>query len=115
MSVLIRGMEIPKKGCCECRLLEGDKYDGFCHGADRWLDDDYFSWYIYPEGDIDNTKPVNCPLDEVPTPHGRLIDADDAFINADERGFDFWCCDADIDSAQSFIQAQPTVIEAEGE
>ena len=48
-------------------------------------------------------------------PHGRLIDADDAFIDADERGCEFWTCNADIDSAQEFLRVQPTIIEAEEE
>ena len=86
MSVLIRGMEMPEYG----KIM-----------------------VVYPGG---YTKIyMRSDMSEVPTPHGRLIDADDAVIDADERGFDFWCCDADIDSAQSFIREQPTVIEAEGE
>lgn len=48
--------------------------DGLCHAASRWLDDDeYWTWYVYPEGDMDDSKPCNCPLVPVP-PHGRLID-----------------------------------------
>lgn len=75
MSILIKGMKMPKE-CAKCRLLEGDTMDGLCHGAEKWLDDDYFRWGLYAEGDIDDSKPLNCPLVEIPTPHGRLIDAD---------------------------------------
>lgn len=53
--------------------------------------------------------------EEVPTPHGRLIDADDAIIDADERGCDFWDADRDIDNAQEFLRQQPTVIDAEAD
>ena len=76
MSVLIK-MDMPKS-CSECQLLEGDQMDGLCHAANKWLDDDYFRWFEYDEGDIDDSKPLNCPIVEIP-PHGRLIDAD-AFI-----------------------------------
>ena len=66
MSVLIKGMEMPES-CNACRLLEGDRYDGLCHAANRWLDDDeYWLWYQYPEGDVDTSKPSNCPLIEIP-------------------------------------------------
>lgn len=75
MAVLIKGMEIPRS-CAECRFLEGEAMDGLCHASEKWLDDDdYFLWFQYPEGDIDDSKPANCPLIEIP-PHGRLIDAD---------------------------------------
>ena len=52
MSVLIKGMEMPKQ-CGGCPLR------GVCKQR------------IYIEH-----RPKGCPLIEVPTPHGRLIDAD---------------------------------------
>ena len=75
MSILIKGMEMPKS-CAECRLCEGDTMDGLCHAVSKWFDDEYFRWYQYQEDDIDESKPINCPLIEVTTPHGRLIDVD---------------------------------------
>ena len=76
MSILIKGMKMPTS-CNTCPMLEGDRLDGLCHAASRWLDDDeYWRWYLYPEGDVDDSRPLNCPLVEVPVPHGRLIDAD---------------------------------------
>lgn len=82
MSILIKSMEMPKD-CNTCPMLEGDRLDGLCHAASRWLDDDeYWRWYLYPEGDVDDSKPLNCPLVEVPTPHGRLIDADELMFNS---------------------------------
>ena len=71
MSILIK-MDMPEN-CAECQLLEGDTMDGICHAANKWLDDDYFRWARYDDGDIDDSKPLNCPLVEVP-PHGDLID-----------------------------------------
>ena len=74
MAVLINGMKMPKN-CNECRFCYGDTMDGMCRAAEKWFDDDYFTWYAYDEDDIDTSKPCNCPLIEIP-PHGRLIDAD---------------------------------------
>ncbi len=72
MSVLIKGMEMPTR-CSSCPMLEGSRDDGLCHAASRWFDDDeYWTWYVYPEGDMDLSKPCNCPLGELP-PHGELI------------------------------------------
>ena len=105
MTILIKGMEMPKS-CNACQMLEGYNDDGLCHAASRWLDDDkYWLWYQYPEGDIDDSKPANCPLIEVPTPHGRLIDAD-ALNNEYYKSPSFLnLCYA--------INAAPTIIEAE--
>lgn len=76
MDVLIKSMEMPTS-CIYCPMLEGEIDDGLCHAASRWLDDEeYWLWYQYPEGDIDTSKPSNCPLVPIP-PHGRLIDADE--------------------------------------
>jgi hypothetical protein len=57
-------------------MLEGDKDDGFCHAANKWLDDEWFCWFQYPEGDIATDKPLNCPLVPLPAGHGKLIDGD---------------------------------------
>lgn len=102
MSVLIKGMEMPKS-CSVCPLLGGDRMDGLCHAASKWLDDDeYWTWYVYPEGEIDDSKPCNCPLIPVPS-HGRLIDADRLIQN---KGIDTY-------SAVFAVASAPTVIEAE--
>ena len=68
--------------------------DGLCHAANKWFDGEYFEWFMYEEDDIDDSKPLNCPLVEVPTPHGRLIDADRYLYSGD-------------------LIPEPTVIEAE--
>lgn len=61
MSVLIKGMEMPAL-CQECDLY----IDGAC----------YAKGYRDYQSIMDMSKPDDCPLIEVPTPHGRLIDAD---------------------------------------
>ena len=87
MSVLIKGMEMPER-CGMCFLRVGN-----CKQR------------IYME-----QRPKACPLIEIPTPHGRLVDADKLFeeINiADEYG-------ADMSDILMLVLDAPTVIEAEG-
>lgn len=57
MSVLIKGIAMPKS-CWDCELF-------FCSLKDRLKH-------------IEDRNP-DCPLVEIPTPHGRLIDADALF------------------------------------
>ena len=69
MSILIKGMEMPK--CCdECALL----YDAICCIVTTT------SLWSYPahERIIDSSEErlPDCPLIEVPDGHGGLIDAD---------------------------------------
>lgn len=113
MSILIRGMEIPKS-CAYCPMLEGDRMDGLCHAASKWLDDDeHWTWYVYPEGDMDDSKPCNCPLVPVQE-HGRLIDAEKIYDAVEQRyrmssGIEHRC-ERDL---LDLICTAPTVIEAE--
>lgn len=87
-GIYIPNAKIPKR-CQECQFLEGDDMDGLCHAADRWLDDERFTWYIYEEDDIDTSKPANCPLISVPD-HGRLIDADALVTELEKFCKDSW-------------------------
>lgn len=109
MSVLIK-MDMPKS-CAECQLLEGNKMDGLCHGANKWLDDDFFRWYGYDEEDIDDSKPLNCPLVEVP-PHGDLIDRSELLKK--ERDFGDYEYTAFGVSTEN-IEDAPTIIQASEE
>ena len=71
-GVFIKGMKMPEN-CARCQFLEGDSMDGLCHAANRWLDDDeFFTWYVYAEGDVDTSKPCNCPLIPVETREDAL-------------------------------------------
>ena len=95
MSILIRGMEMPKN-CKECDLY----IEGAC----------YAKGYRDYRRIMDKSKPDDCPLIELP-PHGRLGDLDKlyAMVNeADDYG-------ADIADVLRLIIDAPTVIEAEGE
>ena len=64
MSVVVRGMEVPKR-CQNCRIGETDETgDAYCLLLDEWADrEDY--------------EPLpNCPLLPLPDGHGDLIDRD---------------------------------------
>ena len=124
MSILIKGMEMPTS-CSRCPMLEGDRLDGLCHAASKWLDDDeHWTWYAYPEGDIDDSKPCNCPLVPVPK-HGRLIDADalqkdiqkhaDLFVNCGNLDLAAMAQRDGLSCALSDVVNAPTIIEAEEE
>lgn len=64
MSVLIRGMEMPKK-CLDCPFMISRDNDD-CIVQSNEANAKFDSW--------DDMK-ASCPLVEIPTPHGRLIDA----------------------------------------
>ena len=71
MSILIKGMEMPKK-CEQCWFFGSDSARvGYCY-------------LLKGELPLPDGVPQDCQLIEVPTPHGRLIDADvayDEFLN----------------------------------
>ena len=66
MSVLIKGMEMPKN-CWECRMV--DTEFSFCHAMDSYPKDEGGHYVLNAE------IPDWCPLVPVP-PHGDLIDRD---------------------------------------
>ena len=71
MSVLVKGMEMPK--CCDiCPFGYWSNIwqTGACTLIEKKCFADFSVEYRSKRSD-------NCPLVEVPTPHGRLIDADE--------------------------------------
>lgn len=54
----------------------------------------------------------NCPLVPVP-PHGDLIDRREAIIDANERAYDFWLSDDEVNATIQFLNEQTTIIQAE--
>lgn len=112
MSILIQGMAMPNR-CFECIFLTTVP-NFFCLAGKRDL---------CAEHGINISRPNWCPLIEVHTPHGRLIDAD-ALINelASEHvggleaikiytGADTWT--GGLHTAWRTIDDADTVIEAE--
>ncbi len=101
MSVLIKGMEMPKN-CHSCPMC----LMRFCQAGDRELSKQ--------ETRPNAKRPEDCPLVEIP-PHGRLIDADAAVVaiqNSIEVVHD-GMQKILLDYAQKMFNATPTIIESE--
>lgn len=99
MSVLIKGMEMPQRcmGCTLCYV--GHMGDLMCEVLRRPIN-------------VDETgRDRFCPLIEVHTPHGRLIDADKLDIH-DISPVDGFCV---MGVTEEDIGLADTVIKAEGE
>lgn len=99
MSVLIKDMGMPNK-CEECPFFDADF--GGCGVTN------YFIIRKRGKGRSDW-----CPLVEVPTPHGRLIDAD-RLTRKEIQPFLYHLPNGDTAIPQIDIEHAPTVIEAEG-
>ena len=99
MSVLIKGMEMPKH-CTEC-LFWHDGIWEHCILNEEIQNGDL------PE--FEGQYPHNCPLVEVSEPHGRLIDADAVILEDGPYEYDDWC-----QWALRQYQGAPTVIPASG-
>lgn len=107
-DILIKGMDMPK-ACCKCPLHNAS----ICVAKDSPV-----SLQIY----LDGKKPFDCPLIEIPTPHGRLIDAEDLRRKMYRETFETDNPMMKWDSGcwiryKMFEKAEenaPTIIEAEG-
>lgn len=99
MSILIKGVERPKN-CAKCGV----------EWCERWRE------LIISGMSIAKSRPSNCPLIEVPTPHGRLIDADKLFAKIPEGDIEH---DVKISRTGAiadvctWVLTAPTIIEAE--
>lgn len=94
MNLIIKGMEMPIS-CTECPCYD-DMETCFCNVLDSYCEQ--YKTERHPD----------CPLAEIPTPHGRLIDADKLSImilKAMNNGR--------FDSVIGLIDTAPTIIEAE--
>lgn len=106
MSILIKGMEMPKK-CRDCACVNwhfGGPWE--CLAIHKNVD-----WV-----ELYDKCPDWCPLVEVPTPHGRLIDADELmeiYQPASEDVNEWEHYTTTISVIRQNIKDAPTVIEAE--
>jgi len=118
MSVLIKGMAMPKEGTCNfCPLAHYHSADDvwMCHGCFVDMDGDEVFAPIDVGADGTRIRLPQCPLVEVPVPHGTLIDK--------EKALSEWCNKKykpkpDYKCNYTFyltLYYAPTVIEAEGE
>ena len=97
MSVLVKDMKMPDH-CIDCQFMISLSRDGFdCILQSEEANSNFENWEQMKE---------NCPLIEVKTPHGRLIDADELM---NESRKDEACGHVDT----KHIYNAPTVIEAE--
>ena len=113
MSILIKGMEMPKS-CNECHFAGRDNVAGMIELTVCELTHGYRAMLI-------NGKMESCPLQELP-PHGDLIDRD-AFKEYECHHCDGYCdvCECDCLNCKSehrcsFMQEiddAPTIIESE--
>ena len=104
MSVLIKGMDMPK-GCIGCLFKDiGMHTMTQCMLVAGWVE----------YADDGHGIPDACPLVEVPTPHGRLVDFIDVAVTDDEEGTEKIKFGEAL-SAYLKMRSAPTVIEAEVE
>ena len=87
MSLLIKGMEMPE--CCEVCP---------CY---NWIED--ICRITESPNDFSDARIEDCPLVEVSTPHGRLIDADNLDCPLGWQG----------EIVRETVKTAPTIIEAE--
>ena len=94
MSVIIKGMKMPKS-CDSCDLIQFDDegLEAHCPLSP------YYRWCGTPP----DYRPEGCPLVEIPTPHGRLIDENELLRH--KYGFS--------QTARTIIKTTDAVIEAE--
>lgn len=113
MGVYIKGMEMPTS----CAVCDWGSYVG--NGRAMCL-----KTSMTEKTDImSNRRPEWCPLIEVPTPHGRLMDADELYGaivdkgQRNERGKyrigEYW--ELTGREIREVINGQSSIIEAEGE
>ena len=100
MSLIIKGSIMPLM-CGDCPCYDGSDYA--CNATGRGVIE-----YRY------DGRPDNYPLVEIPTPHGRLIDADKLTKNMRNYypSIDHLCCSQHVVTKRDIDNA-PTVIEAE--
>ena len=99
MSILIKDMEMPKK-CGQCKLFHAE-HPMYCTA------DESHRTVGAPYG---MPRPDWCPLIDIPTPHGRLIDIrsveDGKFVTVGNDYQRWW-----NGALESVIDNAPTVIE----
>ena len=113
MGVFIKGMEMPKK-CAECNFCVNDGKDERPIFVCACKSDDLVNVLVEDYGVVFGFRPSWCPLIPLPEEHGDLIDRD-ALI---EKCGDWYTEEGAecgfIGSVKSLLDAQPTIIEAEG-
>lgn len=97
MSLIIKGSIMPLM-CGDCPCYDGSDYA--CNATGRGVIE-----YRY------DGRPDNCPIVEIPTPHGKLID-DYKLLRALIKAFPNQSMNF-YDTLERVIDEAPTIIEAE--
>ena len=95
MSIILKGIDMPKS-CGECEFnynLEGGSYE--------WWE----CVILHDDTNQFDTRRTDCPLIEIPTPHGRLIDGDKIEAEAEQTLYG--------EVSYEDIANAPTILEAE--
>ena len=118
MSVLVKRMNMPVS-CYECPMAEEMDMQEDWYKC-KLLKKHFYSWDVtedreeYHRLPEEYHRPKECPLVAVPTPHGRLIDADEiAFSRVRIAHEDGTIGGYNAVVMSSEIKHAPTVIEAE--
>ena len=100
MSILIRSNVHLPRSCRKCPFNGGD----WCIASERVR--------IGKHGNVNEHRHPDCPLVEIPTPHGRLIDVDKLvwFIDNHIASGKKW---VEFETIKDMINSLPTIIEAE--
>ena len=105
MSLIIKGMSLPRHANCNGKKDTAYRCIILAHpdnSVELVIDTEFTSTY-------DNGHNIQrYPLTEIPTPHGRLIDADALQAEADSQPC-FWKGVID----EPMVREAPTIIEAE--
>lgn len=105
MSVLIKGMEMPKS-CFNCKMMVAK--------AVNEIEIMKYCCFLRKTA-LGVNRRKDCPLIEVPTPHGRLIDADALQLEAYNMMFSGYADDRDVAFVNFNLGKAPTTIESEVE
>ena len=105
MSVLIKGMRMPK--CCDVCTFGGWSN---LHQTARCKLLEYEACFEDFSREYRVARSRRCPLVEIKTPHGRLIDEREAYDHiAEQEGGNY----VDMDMVDMGLQETPAVFEAE--
>lgn len=105
MTILIKGAKMPES-CKDCPL---------CAGIPLGSELVYHKCLPLDRLASKRSRRGECPLVEVPTPHGRLIDADAIFEQWYQLNFDRKISDGTLAYWNVLLGKTPTVIEGEQE
>ena len=97
MGVYIKNMKMPGE-CLACDFCNPFAEEPYCRRLMR--------------STPTSTRLPDCPLGELP-PHGDLIDRREAIIDANERAYDFWLSDDEVNSTIQFLNEQAAILPTE--